>query len=34
MSIENDKNAQDNTELNKVLNELGVNIKNNPFFTI
>ena len=32
MSIENDKNAQDNTELNKVLNELGVNIKNNPFF--
>ena len=32
MSIENDKTAQDNTELNKVLNELGVNIKNNPFF--
>lgn len=32
MSIENDKNAQDNTELDKVLNELGVNIKNNPFF--
>lgn len=34
MSIENDKTAQDNTELNKVLNELGVNIKNiknNPF---
>ena len=35
MSIENAKTdtiAQDNTELNKVLNELGVNIKNNPFF--
>ena len=35
MSIENNKSdviAQDNTELNKVLNELGVNIKNNPFF--
>lgn len=35
MSIENAKTdvvAQDNTELNKVLNELGMNIKNNPFF--
>ena len=35
MSTENTKTnvmAQDNTELNKVLNELGVNIKNNPFF--
>lgn len=35
MSVENTKTnvmAQDNPELNKVLNELGVDIINNPFF--
>lgn len=35
MSVENTKTngmAQDNTELNKVLNELGVDMVNNPFF--
>lgn len=35
MSVENTKTnvmAQDNPELNKVLNELGMDIRNNPFF--
>lgn len=35
MSVENTKTnvmAQDNSELNKVLNELGMDIRNNPFF--
>ena len=37
MSVENTKTnvmAQDNPELNKVLNELGMDIRNNPFFQI
>ena len=37
MSVENTKTnvmAQDNSELNKVLNELGMDIRNNPFFQI